>query len=114
MRVFSILLAGSLLSAGPSLAQTTPGNADTYREIVAHGVVMVFPDFEIDVAFKPDGTFTAMKGASKGKWRIEDDKLCSTPDETLMETCAVYPAGKKSGDTFVIPAPRQDVTVRIP
>ena len=82
--------------------------------MIAHGVVMVFPEFEIDVSFKPDGTFTAMKGQSAGKWRIEGDKLCSTPDETLMETCAVYPAGKKSGDTFTIPAPHQDVTVRIP
>jgi hypothetical protein len=111
MRFLPVLFPLSLVACAPAFAQA---NADTYREVVAHGVVMIFPDFEIDVSFKPDGTFTAMKGASKGKWRIEDNKLCSTPDETLMETCAVYPAGKKSGDRFVIPAPRQDVTVRIP
>lgn len=114
MRAFSALLVGSLLSAGPALSQTVPANADTYREVIAHGVVMVLPDFEIDIAFKADGTFAAMKGQSTGKWRIEGDKLCSTPDETLMETCAAYPPGKKSGDTFVIPAPHQDLTVRIP
>lgn len=111
MRVLPILYVATLLTCAPAFAQT---NADTYREVVAHGVVIVRPDFEIDVSFKPDGTFTAMKGASSGKWHIDGDKLCSTPDETLMETCAVYPAGKKSGDTFTIPAPRQDVTVRIP
>ncbi len=114
MRLFPILTASWFLLAIPALAQTPTDNADTYREVVAHGVVMVFPDFEIDISFKADGSFTAMKGQSTGKWRIDGDKLCSTPDETLMETCAVYPAGKKSGDTFVIPAPHQDVTVRIP
>lgn len=111
MRLLPILSIATLFTAFPAFAQT---NADTYREVVAHGVVMVLPDFEIDVSFKPDGTFTAMTGASTGKWHIDGDKLCSTPDETLIETCAVYPAGKKSGDTFTIPAPHQDVTVRIP
>lgn len=111
MRFLPIIIAFSAL---PAFAQTPAPNADTYREIVAHGVVLVTPDLEIDVQFKPDGTFTALGGLSSGKWRIDGEKMCSTPNETLIETCGVYPAGKKSGDTFEIAAPTGRVTVRIP
>lgn len=111
MRFPLVILAFGAL---PAFAQTPAANADTYREIVAHGVVLVLPEAEIDVQFKPDGTFTALGGLSSGKWRIDGEKLCSTPNETLIETCGVYPAGKKSGDTFEIVAPTGRVTVRIP
>jgi len=104
-------LAVFLLTA-PAFAQAS--NADTYREVMAKGVVIVSPDLEIDVQFTPDGKFTALKGISGGTWRIEGEKLCSTPRETLIESCGVYPAGKKSGDTFEIAAPGGRVTVRIP
>lgn len=102
------------LAGATAAAQTPAANADTYAEVIAHGAVIVLPDLEIDVTFMPDGKFTAMGGASTGTWKIVGDKLCSTPNETLMETCGVYPAGKKSGDTFVISGPNGDVTVRIP
>ena len=95
-------------------AQTSPANADTYAAILQHGVVIVTPDLEIDVQFKPDGTFVALGGLSKGVWKIVDDKLCSTPNETLIETCATYPSGKKSGDTFDLNTPQGVVPVRIP
>lgn len=107
--LLAISLAG--VSAG---AQTPVANADTYAEVIAHGVVIVLPDLEIDVKFMADGKFAAMGGMSSGTWKIVGDKLCSTPNETLMETCGVYPAGKKSGDTFAISGPNGDVTVRIP
>jgi hypothetical protein len=102
--------------AAPAVAepQNAPAvNADTYKEVVAHGVVIVTPDIEIDVIFTPDGKFAAMGGLSKGVWHIDGDKMCSTPSETLIESCAVYPAGKKSGDTFEIQAPTGSVTIRI-
>ena len=107
-------LASLTLAAAPAFAQTPAANADTYAAVLAHGAVIVLPDLEIDVKFMPDGKFTAIGGMSSGTWKIVGDKLCSTPNETLMETCGVYPAGKKSGDTFVISGPNGDVTVRIP
>jgi hypothetical protein len=114
MRALPVLLLSSLGLIAPAAFAQAAANADTYREILAHGVVIVLPDMEIDVKFTPDGKFTAMGGASSGVWKIDGDKLCSTPDETLMETCGVYPAGKKSGDTFEIAGPAGRVTVRIP
>lgn len=115
MRVLPTACLSALLIAAPAaLAQAPPANADTYAAILQHGVVIVTPDLEIDVQFKPDGTFTALGGLSKGVWKIVGDKLCSTPDETLIETCAAYPSGKKSGDTFELDAPGGRVPVRIP
>ena len=70
-------------------------------------------DLDIDVTFKSDGTFTALGGASTGVWRIDGEKLCSTPNETLIEGCAVYPAGKTSGDTFELDAPGTKLSMRI-
>lgn len=112
MRFLPIASLAVLLLTVPAYAQTS--NADTYREVVAKGIVIVTPDMEIDVQFTPDGKFTALKGVSGGTWRIDGDKLCSIPRETLIESCGVYPAGKKSGDTFEIAAPGGRVTVRIP
>jgi hypothetical protein len=117
MRTSSLIgIAALALTSGQAIAQTTPSgaNADTYRAILARGLFIVTPDAEIDVKFTPDGKFTAFKGLSSGVWRFEGEKLCSTPNETLIETCGVYPAGKKPGDTFEINAPSGRVTVRIP
>ena len=111
MRFLPAAGLAALLLAPPAVAQVP--NADTYKEIIAHGVVIMTPDIEIDVDFSPDGKFTALKGLSTGVWRIDGDKLCSTPNETLMETCTVYPAAKKSGDTFEIEAPTGRVMIRI-
>ena len=108
------LLATLLVAACgvPAVAQTA-SNADTYKAVLENGVVIVTPEMEIDVAFTPDGRFTALRGVSSGVWRIDGNKLCSTPNETLIESCAVYPAGKTSGDTFEIDAPGTKVTIRI-
>jgi hypothetical protein len=104
-------LAVVALCAAPATAQAT--HADTYKAVIAHGVVIVAPEMEIDVTFTADGKFIAFRGLSTGTWRIDGDKLCSTANETLIETCAVYPAGKKSGDTFEVKAPGSNVTIRI-
>ena len=104
-------LAALALSGAPAVAQVA--DADTYKAVIAHGVFIVTPDMEIDVAFTPDGKFSAFLGMSTGVWRIDGDKLCSTPNETLIESCAVYPAGKKSGDAFEVKAPGASVTIRI-
>lgn len=114
MRGLPILLLSSLGLMTPAASAQSGANADTYREILAHGVVIVLPEMEIDVKFTADGKFTALGGQSSGVWKIDGERLCSTPNETLMETCGVYPAGKKSGDMFEITAPTGRVLVRIP
>lgn len=114
MRLLPLLAGLSFLAhfATPAVAQAA--NADTYKAVASKGVMIVTPDMEIDVTFTPDGKFTALGGASTGTWHIDGDKLCSKPNETLIETCAVYPAGKKSGDTFEVQAPGgASVTIRI-
>ncbi len=108
---FAAVFGLIVMAAPAAIAQA--GNADTYKAVIEHGVVIVTPDIEIDVTFAPDGKFTAMKGLSSGTWKIVGDKMCSTPSETLIESCAVYPAGKKSGDTFELDAPGSRVTIRI-
>lgn len=113
MRFLSTASLAALLFSAPAFAQT-PSNADTYKAIVEHGVVIMTPGLDIDVKFTPDGRFTALRGASSGVWHIDGEKMCSTPSDTLIETCGVYPPGKKSGDTFEIAAPSGSVTVRIP
>ena len=115
MRVLPVLLpTAPIAAAPPAFGQAPLTNADTYAAILQHGVVIVTPDLEIDVQFKPDGAFVALGGLSKGVWKIVGDKLCSTPNETPIETCAVYPPGKMSGDTFDLDAPSGRVPVRIP
>jgi hypothetical protein len=111
MRFLPSFGPAALLLIAPAVAQVP--NADTYKEIIAKGVVIVTPEAEIDVTFTSDGKFSAMKGLSTGVWKISGDKLCSTPNETLIETCAVYPAGKKPGDEFDLEAPGGRVKIRI-
>ena len=112
MRLPALLTLAALALINRAHAQTSP-NADTYKQVIEHGVVILTPDLEIDVNFTPDGRFRALGGLSKGTWRIEGEKLCSTPDETQMETCSVYPAAKKSGDQFEVNSPSGRVTVKI-
>ena len=113
--LLAFCLSSLALLASPAIAQTAvpASNADTLKQVTEHGVVILTPDLEIDVKFSPDGRFVALGGLSKGVWKIAGDKLCSTPDETLAETCAVYPPGKKSGDTFEIPTGNGPVSVKI-
>ena len=112
MRFLPLLPLATLIAA-PALAQTPPANADTYKAMIEHGIVLVLPDLEIDVNFAADGTFTALGGMGKGTWKITGDQLCTTDSQTNVETCQAYPAGKKSGDTFDLDTPQGAVPVRI-
>lgn len=107
----AVFLPAALVLAAPAFAADPP-NADTYKAVIAHGVVLEVPDMPIEVNFTPDGKF-AVPGLATGVWKIDGDKLCTTPNETGMTDCAAYPAGKKSGDRFDLETPNGRVTVRI-
>jgi hypothetical protein len=68
---------------------------------------------KIDVAFTPDGKFTALDGQITGTWRIDGDKLCTTSNVSPDEQCVAYPTGKKSGDSFDVTGPQGSATITI-
>jgi hypothetical protein len=90
-----------LTCAAVAAAFALPARAGTLQEVTTHGMVVTIADMDIDVAFTPDGKFTALNGAIAGTWRIDGDKLCTTTPEQ-GENCTAYPADKKSGDTFEV------------
>jgi hypothetical protein len=94
-----------LLAAGTA-------RAETLDEITTKGMVLSIGSVDIEITFMPDGKFSAMEGALKGTWRVEGDKLCTTGDDGV-ETCAVYPKGKKSGDTFDVELGSMPAKVKI-
>jgi hypothetical protein len=104
------MLFAGLAAAAAVLALAA--HASTLTEITTHGMVVTIADMDIDVAFTPDGKFTALNGAVSGAWRIDGDKLC-TAAEGQPETCSVYPKDKKSGDTFEVSNEQGSAKVRI-
>lgn len=102
-----------LLIATMVFAFATSASADTLQEVTTRGVVVTAPSVTFDVAYTPDGKFTAMSGQVTGTWRIDGDKLCTTSSYDPNEQCVVYPKGKKSGDSFDVTGPRGVATVKI-
>jgi hypothetical protein len=102
-----------LISAAAIAALATPAAASTLEEVVKHGMVLTIQDMQIDVAYTPDGKFTAADGQITGTWKIDGDKMCTTSNFDPNETCIAYPADKKSGDTFDLTGPQGSVTVKI-
>ena len=102
-----ILAAAAFTLAAPALA--APPN-DTLTAVVAKGTVIKANiqgmDLELAMAYKADGTYTATvmgQVAGGGTYTTDGEKLCTKSD--LGEGCTVYPAGKKSGDSFKINSP---------
>ncbi len=108
MRTLSILAAAAALA----LAAGQPARADTLQEITTHGMIVTIADMDIDVAFTPDGKFTALGGAVSGTWKIDGAKLCTTA-EGQPENCTTYPSGKKSGDVFEVSNEQGSAKVKI-
>lgn len=102
-----------LLAAAAFAALATPAFADTIDEIVKHGIVLSIQGMDIDVAYTPDGKFTAMDGQVTGAWKRDGDKMCTSSNFDPNETCTAYPADKKSGDTFELEGPQGSVTIKI-
>lgn len=93
-----ILAFAAVAFAAPAFAQTP----NTLQEVTTKGIKMAAGGFELNVDYKPDGTFTAMDGQITGKWRIDGDKMCTSSNFNPTEECAAYPTGKKSGDSFEV------------
>jgi len=106
-RIFACFAVVAL--AGPALAQTQ----STLQVLTTKGMVMEAGGMEIEVTYKPDGTFTAMDDQVTGKWRIDGDKLCTSSNFSPAEECVAYPTGKKSGDSFEVTSAQGTATIRI-
>lgn len=105
------MIAGLALAAmaAPAFAQ----GPTTLQEVTTKGIVLSVQGMDIDVAYKPDGTFTAMDDAVTGKWRIDGEKLCTSSNFSPTEECVAYPAGKKSGDSFEVQGAQGPATIKI-
>jgi hypothetical protein len=98
------------------LAVFIPGaaHADTLKEVTTKGSMLIIDGFDpIEVTYTPDGKFTAMGGQVTGAWRIAGETLCTTTNLQPVETCALYPGDKKSGDTFDLVTDQGVVQIRI-
>lgn len=93
------------LAAIALAASGAPAFAGTLQEVTTRGIVLTIQGVDIDIAYTPDGKFTGFGGQLTGSWRIEGDSLCTTSPIEPQESCTVYPADKKSGDAFDLPAP---------
>ena len=102
-----------VLAAIALLMIATPVSADTLQELTTHGMTLTIQGMDFDVAYTPDGKFTAAEGQVTGTWRIDGDKLCTTSSADPTENCIVYPPGKKSGDSFEVTGPQGSATVKI-
>jgi hypothetical protein len=111
----SILLCAALAAlASPAVAQTAADT--TIKEVIAKGQTMTGDmqgtELSFVTTFAADGTYkTVLAIADRtmlGTWRVDGDKLCTKgpAGDTGPEDCTVYPAGKKSGDTFDVTHPR--------
>ena len=102
-----------LIAAAAAAALATPAFADTLTEVTSHGIVLMLGDMNIEVAYTPDGKFTAADGQITGTWKIDGDKLCTTSNADPNESCVAYPKDKKSGDSFELTSPQGTATVKI-
>ncbi len=82
------------------MAQTPAPPSDTVTVMLEKGAVWTIMGFEGEIIYTPDGKWTGFEGQASGTYKVDGAKVCTTSD--MGEACAVYPDGKKSGDTFVI------------
>lgn len=76
----------------------------TLQEVTTRGITMKVYGLEFGVTYTPDGKFVGgpVGQQVQGVWRIDGETLC-TSTGAGPEVCAIYPAGKKSGDVFDVP-----------
>jgi hypothetical protein len=124
-RIWAVLNAAVIATAValPLLALSPDAHAEdtkptipasgTLKEVLTRGSYLVLGGYDIEVTYTPDGKFTAMQGQVQGKWRVEGEKLCTSTNVDPVESCALYPANKTSGDTFEIMTPQGLAEIRI-
>jgi hypothetical protein len=105
-----LVLAAAVMLAAPAFAQGAPGN-DTVLAVVEKGVAIEIGGFAGTVDYKADGTFSGFDGMFSGTYKVDGNKICSESD--LGASCAEYPEGKKSGDTFELPSEMGPMKVTI-
>lgn len=104
-----VLATAAMLLAAPVFAQ----GSDTLKEVTTRGIVLSAGGIDVNVTYRPDGTFTAMDGQVTGRWRVDGARLCTTSNFAPAEECVAYPAGKKSGDSFQVQGGQGPATIRI-
>jgi hypothetical protein len=98
-----LILIATLAAFATAAAAEEP---TTLQAVTTKGIVMKAFGMQIPVSYTPDGKFTARPpggGEVAGSWKIKGETLCTTTTTDPTETCAAYPAGKKSGETFDVP-----------
>ena len=104
----------TLIIAAALIALAAPAaTAGTLEEVTTKGIVLNVQGMDIEVTYKPDGTFSALDGQVTGKWRIDGDKLCTTSNFEPEEQCIAYPKDKKSGDSFEVTGPQGSAMIKI-
>jgi hypothetical protein len=89
-----------VLACAPAFAQAPP--SDTLKVVLAKGVVFTVEGRNYEFVPRPDGSYSDIKGAAMGKYRIDGKTLCVTPAEYGTEACFVFPEAKGSGDRFEV------------
>lgn len=116
------ILAAFLFAATslPSLAE----GPTTLDFILAKGVVIHDQiggrPVDMNVTYNADGSSLLHivgqggKGVDlPGKWRSDGGKVCTSNQMNPVETCFDLPAGKKPGDSFIVPTARGEATLTI-
>ena len=106
-----LIVASAALAMDAAALPAAAGT--TLEEITGHGMVVTIADMPFDLNFTPDGKFTDASGQLSGTWKIDGTKLCTSSNLDPNETCAEYPAGKKSGDTFDMDIPAAGATIKV-
>ena len=96
----AILTAAALLTAGAALAAPPP-EGTTLAYVLARGTILKANGQEIQMTFKPDGTFDG-GGQFGGTYTVDGKKLCIEVQEFSIVSCTEYPEGKKPGDAFTL------------
>lgn len=102
---FALLAAGGALALGPAQAQPADPMAGYYGnrlkiELASgywSGVRVFSPDHTFRDAFDAEG----QKGTAKGRWTIEDGKICVLADEPGAARFCNLGLGKKVGDKWI-------------
>lgn len=111
MRILPALFIVSALVA-PAVAQAA-SEKTTLEWLTTKGSVLKVAGAEFPTTYTPDGKFSAADGRVTGTWRIVGETLCVAVNPDPVESCTLYPTGKKPGDEFEIVSAQGAATIMI-